>query len=46
MHRILSAATYPGFQQREGRVDWRHIRKVWLVTVGRELKDQPPGSPC
>ena len=36
MNKIAFAATYPGFWQREGRVDQSHKRRVWgLVSLGR-----------
>ena len=44
VHKILFAATYPGLWKREGRTDSRHVRSLGLVTLGRELKGQLPGS--
>ena len=38
-HKLSLAATYPGLWQRGGRVDWRCLRRVGLVALGRELRE-------
>ena len=48
MHKISFTATYPGLQQRgvgKSRLEMLE-ESLWTVALRKELREQPPGSPC
>ena len=45
-HKIPFAATYPGLQQREGRVDWRCVKRVWVWCLQGENGRNSHQDPC